>query len=102
MGFGTFDRPSQIQPVGFEDQTRFRNHHPTDSIAFSHIEYDFFVSYNILMEGQVVTVGIHVFRIERLNLDVGPQVPSDFCAGKNHDTGFRGFVCSSRFDPLWQ
>ena len=84
VGLGSFDRPPQIQTIGLEHQTRFRNHHPANTIVLSHVQYDFFVCHHVMVQRQVTTIRVEIVRIERVNLNVRAHSSLDFVAGEDH------------------
>ena len=84
MRFGPLDRAAQIQLVRTEDHSLGGNFNPPHTVRFPHVEHDFFVRHQLVVQRQVVAVGVEVPLIERIDDDVLPQLASNFVAGKNH------------------
>lgn len=84
VGFGMLDRSSQIKAIGLQNHARLGDLHSSNPIAFLHVQDDLFVGHDVLVKCKVVTVWVKVFRAERVNLYVVPEVVGDFLSGQNH------------------
>src|SRR5579863_5834753 len=84
VSFGPFDRAAQVQLVGVEDQSVVRNHIPSETIRPPHVEHDFLVDEELVVQPQVVAVGVEPALIERVDDDVATELSPDLVAGKNH------------------
>ena len=68
--FGTLDRTPQVQPMRLKYQSGFRNFHSPCAIGLFHVQNDFLVRHDLIVQGQVVAVGIDSIRQIRVNFDV--------------------------------
>ena len=90
MSFGSLNCTPEIEAVWLENEPGLGNNHPPDPIALSHVQNDFFVGHDIMVEREIVAVGVNVVGIVWIKLNVRAKVSSNFFAGKNHSFRFRG------------
>jgi hypothetical protein len=79
--FGALDGASEIELVRAEHQPVRRNGQPPDTVGLAHVEHDLFVGHQLIVQRQVVAVGVEVRLVERIKDDVFPQLLADFMAG---------------------
>ena len=94
---GPLDRPRQVQLVRVEHQPAFRQLDPPHAIGLRHVEHDFLVDHQLVVERQVVAVGIELRLVERIDDDVAAQAFANGLPGENHEK------CSTfRFGEVYQ
>ena len=83
--FGPLDGAAEIELVGREHKAVRRDHDPLDPVALPHVEHDLFVGHQLVVQREVVAVGIQVRLDERVDDDVLAQAFANLMAGENHD-----------------
>ena len=78
MRLGPFDRAAQVQAVGIEHQPLGRNRVPPITIRPAHIEDDFLVRQQFVVQPQVVAVRIELLLDERIDDDVPDSAAPEF------------------------
>ena len=68
--FGAFDGAAQIELIGLQHESLGRNLHPPHAIGLAHVEDQFLVDHQFVVQGQIIAVGIKPRGIERLENDV--------------------------------
>ncbi len=105
VGFRPFHGSSKVESAGFKNQASLGNHHAANPVALLHVQNNLLVSNEVMVKSQVITVGVEIFGVERVNLDVCPQVLINLVARENH---FKAFGSTSRdvqkghfMPPIW-
>ena len=78
MGGRVLNGSSQVKLVGSQDKSLGGNRYPADTIRESHIQHNLFVGQELVVQRQVVAVGIEVVFIKRIDVNVGIQLRPDF------------------------
>ena len=81
---GPLGRAAQVQLLRREHQPFLGNPQPPRAVGLRHVEHDLFVGQQLVVQRQVVAVGVQPRLIERIDDDVAAQVPDNFVAGKDH------------------
>ncbi len=84
--FGVLDCPAKVELIWLQDHTVFRNGDTAKSIGPFHVQHDFFVDQKLVVEREVVAVGIQLFLMEGLNIEVLAKLGFDFAAAENHES----------------
>ena len=78
------DRAAQVELVRTEHQPLRRNLDPPHAVGLGHVEHHLFVDHQLVVQREVVAVGIELRLIERIDDDVGAQSFTNRLAGENH------------------
>ena len=71
MCFRPFDGSSEIELAGLQHHTLGRNDVPPIAVRPTHIEHDFLVHDQFIVQAEVVAVGVEQLLIERFDDDFG-------------------------------
>ena len=75
---------AEIELVRAEHEPLRRNLDPPHAVGLGHVEHDFFVDHQLVVQREVVAVGIELRLVERIDDDVGAQSLANRLAGENH------------------
>ena len=95
--FRPFDRSPQIQLIRVKNQAFGRNNVPTKSIWPPHVQYNFFVNEKLVVQAQVIAVGVQLPLIEWIDDDIFPQLRLNLVSGKDHEN--KAIALATRVQP---
>src|SRR5262249_552702 len=67
-----------------EDQAVFGNDVPPEAVRPPHVEHDFLVHQKLVVQPEIVAVGIELALIERVDDDIAAKLGLDLAAGEDH------------------
>lgn len=85
MRFGPLYGSAEVEAVRVEFQAFGRNFNPAKPIRLSHVENDFLVDQQFVMQSQVVAVGVQLGLDERFDNDIRTKPGVNLVAAQNHD-----------------
>ena len=92
---GALGRAAEVELVGAEHEPLRRDRDPPHAVGLGHVEHDLLVDHQLVVQREVVAVGVERARVERIDHDVAAEPRVDFVAGENHGgAGAGGSVVS--------
>src|SRR5262249_30037409 len=78
--FGALGGAAEVELVGAEDKSFRRYDDAADAVRLGHVEDDFLVDHQFVVEGEVVAVGVERLGVEGVDLHVAAETGEDFLA----------------------
>jgi hypothetical protein len=85
VGLGSLHRPAEIELVGGEHEAVLGNRDPLHPVALPHVEHHLLVDEQLVVEREVVAVGVEAGLVEGVDEDVAAEAAADLVAGEDHD-----------------
>jgi hypothetical protein len=84
--FRVLHRATEIHLVGLQNQSLGWDEYSSEAIRPPHVEHDFFVDKQFVVQSKVVAVGIELFVVKWLDPDITAQPSFNFRTAENHET----------------
>ncbi len=81
VGFGHLDRAAQVQLVGIQYQALGRYRQPPHPVGLPQVQDHLFVGHQLVMQREVVAVGVQPLLFKGLNHQIVPQTLANFVPG---------------------
>lgn len=89
MRLSPLHRSSEVQLIRIQHEAVFRDRVASQPVRPPHVEHDFFINKQLVMQPKVVAVRVQQLLIERLDNDVLVELLLDLVSGEDHGQPFR-------------